>query len=190
MSALADLAADVLALDGQTIRRSLDRADGTGAMQGVSAWASTHELGLAQLQVDDKSHEITALPALLAMLNLHGSVVTMEAMGCQVESARQIIDQGGAYGLSVQENQPGLHRECEELFAWLRGPPPLDAEVVLGYAAQVDGGHGRRETRKGWSTEALEGWGTCARWPGLATLVMVEATRPRGDQESLERRYY
>jgi predicted transposase YbfD/YdcC len=190
MRALADLAEDVIALDGKTIRRSLDRAGGKGAIHVVSAWASTNELVLAQFKVDDKSNEITALPELLAMLNLHGSVVTIDAMGCQVELARQIIDQGGAYVLSLKENQPGLHRECEELFTWLRGPHPLDEEVRLGYDAQVDGGHGRIETRKVWSTEALEGLGTCERWPGLATLVMVEATRQIGDQESMERRYY
>lgn len=190
MSALADLAEEIIALDGKTIRRSLDRADGKGAIHVVSAWASTNELVLAQFKVDDKSNEITALPELLALLNLKGSVVTIDAMGCQVEIARQIIDQGGAYVLSLKENQPGLHGDCAELFAWLRGPHSLDEEVVRGYDEQVDGGHGRIETRKVWSTEALAGLGTCERWPGLATLGMVEATRQLGDQESIERRYY
>jgi predicted transposase YbfD/YdcC len=92
--------------------------------------------------------------------------------------------------LSLKENQPGLHQECEELFEWLRGPHPFDEEVVLGYDEQVDGGHGRIETRKVWSTEALEGLGACERWPGLTTVVMVEATRQVSDQESRERRYY
>ena len=190
MSALADLAEEVIALDGKTIRRSLDRADGKGAIHLVSAWASTNELVLAQFKVDDKSNEITALPELLALLNLQGSVVTIDAMGCQVEIARQIIDQGGAYVLSLKENQPRLHGDCADLFTWLRGPHPLDEEVVLGYHEQVEGGHGRIETRKVWSTEALAGLGACERWPGLATLVMVEATRQLGDQESIERRYY
>jgi hypothetical protein len=88
MSALPDLAEDVIALAGKTIRRSLDRADGKGAMHVVSAGASTNELGLTQFKADDKSNEITALPSLLAMLNLHGSVVTIDVMGCQVELAR------------------------------------------------------------------------------------------------------
>ena len=70
----------------------------------------------------------------------------------------------------------------------LRGPHPLEEAVVLGYAAQGDGGHGRLETRKVWSTAALEGLATCERWPGLATWVMGEATRQIGDQDSLERR--
>jgi predicted transposase YbfD/YdcC len=190
MRALADLAEDVIALDGKTIRRSLDRADGKGAIHVVSTWASTNALGLAQFKVDDKSNEITALPELLALLNLQGRVVTLDAMGCQVERARQSIDPGGAYVLSLKEHQPGLPRDCAELFTWLRGPHPLEEEVGLGYDEQGAGGHGRIETRKVWSTEALAGLGTCERWPGLATLVMVEATRQRGDQESMERRYY
>jgi predicted transposase YbfD/YdcC len=190
MSALANLAEEVIALDGKTIRRSLDRADGTGAIHVVSAWASLNELVLAQFKVDDKSNEITALPQLLALLNLHGSVVTIDAMGCQVEIARQIVDQGGDYVLSLKENQPSLHQECAELFEWHRGPHPVDHEVVLGYDAQVDGGHGRIETRKVWSTEALDGLSACERWPGLTTLVLVESTRQVADQESIERRYY
>jgi predicted transposase YbfD/YdcC len=190
MSALATVAGEVIALDGKTIRRSLDRADGTGAIHVVSAWASRNELVLAQFKVDDKSNEITALPELLALLNLHGSVVTIDAMGCQVEIARQIVAQGGDYVLSLKDNQPNLHRECEELFEWLRGPHPVDQAVVLGYDAQVDGGHGRIETRQVWTTEALEGVGACERWPGLTTLVLVESTRQVADQESMERRYY
>jgi predicted transposase YbfD/YdcC len=190
MSALAQLAEEVIALDGKTIRRSLDRADGKGAIHVVSAWASINKLVLAQFKVDDKSNEITALPELLAMLNLHGSVVTIDAMGCQVEIARQVVDQGGDYVLSLKENQPGLHRDCAELFEWLRGSHPIDEEVVLGYDAQVDGGHGRIETRKVWSTEALAGLAACERWPGLTTLVMVESTREILDQASMERRYY
>lgn len=190
MSALADLAEEVIAIDGKTIRRSLDRADGKGAIHVVSAWASTHELVLAQFKVDDKSNEITALPELLALLNLQGHVVTIDAMGCQVEIARQIVAQGGDYVLSLKENQPGLHRDCTELFEWLRGPHPLDEAVVLGYDAQVDGGHGRIETRKVWCTEMLAGLASCERWPGLATFVMVESSRQGADQASTERRYY
>jgi hypothetical protein len=107
MSALAQLAEEVMALEGQTIRRSLERADGQGAIHVVSTWASLNELGLAQFKVDTKSNESTALPELLAMLNRHGSVVTIAAMGGQVESVRQVVDQGGDAVLSLKENQPG-----------------------------------------------------------------------------------
>ena len=190
MNALANLAEELIALDGKTIRRSLDRADGKGPIHVVSAWAASNAIVLAQFKVDDKTNEITALPELLAMLNLHGRVVTIDAMGCQVEIAQQIVHQGGNYVLRLKENQAGLHRDGAERFAWRRGPHPIDQEVVFGYDDQVDGGHGRVETRKVWSTEQLDGLVSCERWPGLASLVMVEAIRQLGDKESVEQRYY
>ena len=190
MSALAELCSEIIALDGKAMRRSLDRADGKGPLHVVSAWASRNELVLAQFKVDAKSNEITALPELLALLNLEGNVVTIEAMGCQVEIARQIIDQGGEYVLSLKGNQPSLYVDCVELFAWLKGPQPLDAEVVLGMDEQVDGGHGRVETRQVWCTSALEGVVSCERWPGLTSLVMVESSRHIGGQDEVEQRYY
>jgi DDE_Tnp_1-associated/Transposase DDE domain len=132
MSALAQLCQEIIALDGKAIRRSLERIDGKGPIHVVSAWASRNALVLAQFKVDAKSNEITALPELLALLNLEGNVVTIDAMGCQVEIARQIIDQGGEYVLSVKENQPSLYEDCVELFAWLKGPHPLDEEMIFG----------------------------------------------------------
>jgi predicted transposase YbfD/YdcC len=190
MNALADLSQEIVALDGKTIRRSLDRADGKGPIHIVNAWASAHELVLAQFKVDAKTNEITALPELLRMLNLAGAVVTIDAMGCQVEIARQIQAQGADYVLSLKENQPGLYRDCDDLFTWLRGAHPLDQPVACGRADQVDGGHGRIETRRVWSTEALEGVISGERWAGLTSLVMVESIRQLGEEESVERRYY
>ena len=190
MQALVDLCQDIVALDGKTIRRSLDNADGKGPMHVVNAWASANEVILAQFKVDAKTNEITALPELLRMLNVAGAVVTIDAMGCQVEIARQIQGQGADYVLSLKENQPGLYRDCADLFAWLRAPHPLDQPVVFGYDEQVDGGHGRIETRRVWSTEALEGIVSSERWPGLTSLVMVESIRQLGEEESMEWRYY
>jgi predicted transposase YbfD/YdcC len=190
MSALVERCPEIIALDGKAIRRSLDRADGKGPIHVVSAWASRNALVLAQFKVDAKSNEITALPDLLALLHLDGNVVTIDAMGCQVEIARQIIDQGGEYVLSLKENQPTLYADCVELFAWLTGPHPLDEEIVVGTDVQVDGGHGRVETRHVWCTSALEGVGAGERWPGLTSLVMVESTRHIGGHDEVEHRYY
>jgi hypothetical protein len=94
MKALADLSQEIVALDGNTLRRSLDRADGQGPIHVVNAWASAHELVLAPCKVDAKTNEITALPEWLRMLTRAGAVVTIEAMGCQVEIARQMQAQG------------------------------------------------------------------------------------------------
>lgn len=131
------------------MRRSLDRADGTGPMHVVSAGASRHALVLAQGKVDANSNESPALPELLSLRNLEGKVGTIDAMGCQVEVARQSIDQGGDYVLSVKENQPSVYGESAELFAWRTGPHAIDEEVVCGSDEQGDGGHGRGEPQGG-----------------------------------------
>jgi hypothetical protein len=125
MNALADLSQDIVALDGKTIRRS-DRANGKGPIRVVNAWASANELVLAQLKIKAKTNEITTLHELLRMLNLSGAMVTIDAMGCQVEVARQMQAQGADYVLSLQENQPSLYRDCADLFTWLLGAYPLD----------------------------------------------------------------
>jgi predicted transposase YbfD/YdcC len=189
MQALADLRQAIVALDGKTLRRSLDRADGKGPIPIVNAWSSANALVLAQFKVDAKTNEITALPALLRMLNLTGAVVTIDAMGCQGEIARQMQEQGAEYMRSVKEHQPTFYSDCVDVFAWLRSPQPLAHPVTLGYAAQVDGDHGRSEIRRVWSTPIPEGLESCTRGPGLPSLVLVESIRQLGEAESVEQRY-
>jgi predicted transposase YbfD/YdcC len=189
MRALAHRAEEVMALDGHTSRRSRDRADGSGALHVVRAWASRHALVLAQVTGDDQSHASTALPERLARLTRHGRGVTREAMGGQGERARQLVDHGGDSVVRVQEHQPRVHRDGDELCEWLKGPHPRDQEGVLGDDAQVDGGHGRLETRQVWSTAAREGLGAWARWPGLTTWVLVASTRQVSNQGRRARRY-
>jgi hypothetical protein len=143
-----------------------------------------------KFKVDSKTNEITALPEGLRMLHLTGTVVAIDAMGCQVNMARQIQAQGADYVLSVKENQPSLYHNCADLFVWLRGPHLLDQPVMLGYDEQVDGGQGRIETRRVWSTAMLDGMGACARWPGLPSLVLAEPISQLGAEESVEQRCY
>jgi hypothetical protein len=155
MNALSDLSPEIVALDGKTIRRSLDRADGQGPIPLVKAWAAAHELVLAPFKVDAKTNEITALPAWLRRLNRAGAVVPIEALGCQVESARQMQGQGADSGLSFKENQPGLYRDGADLFTWRRDSHPRAHPGAGGRAEQVDGGHGRLETRRVWSAAPI-----------------------------------
>ena len=107
---------EVIALDGKTLRHSFDNATGQSALHLVSAWASENGITLGQLKVDGKSNEITALPALLKMLEVKGCVVTMDAMGCQKDLARQIVQQGGDYVLCLKGNQGSLHEETKCFF--------------------------------------------------------------------------
>src|SRR5262245_30443141 len=95
-----------IAIDGKTLRHS-----GTGgktALQLVSAWATANCLTLGQVAVSETSNEITAIPKLLALLELHGALVTIDAIGCQKEIATQVIERGGDYVLTVKDNQENL----------------------------------------------------------------------------------
>jgi hypothetical protein len=111
MQRFAETAEGVVAIDGKTLRHSFDRAAGTSALHLISAWAAEQRLVLGQLAVDAKSNEITALPKLLEMLSLKGTIVTVDAMGCQRDIAQQIIDQGGDYALALKGNQATLHAD-------------------------------------------------------------------------------
>jgi predicted transposase YbfD/YdcC len=189
MQALADLRQDSVALDGTTLRRSLDRADGKGPSHIVHAWSSAHALVVAQLKVAANTNAMPAMPAWLRMLHLTGAVVTIEALGCQVESARQSQDQGADYMLSDKEHPPTLYNDCVDVLAWLRSPQPLEQPVTLGSDEQVDGDHGRIAIRRVWSTPIPESLESCARWPGLTSAVLVEAIRQLGEAASGEQRY-
>ncbi len=102
-----------IAIDGKTLRRSFDRAHGKAAIHMVSAWATANELCFAQLAIEAKSNEITAIPKLLELLDLKGATVTSDAMGCNKEIARQITDQSGDYVLALKANQGTLHDEVK-----------------------------------------------------------------------------
>lgn len=185
---------EVVAVDGKTLRRSFDRANGKAAIQMVSAWATEQRLVLGQMKVAAHSNEITAVPALLSWLDLHGCIVTADALHCQKELARQVIEQGGDYVLALKGNQGDLHADVQ-LFLddAVAGRLP---EVSLQTHRTLDGEHGRHETRAYFVTGEvdwlIERHGADA-WPQLASIGVVEARRRvggPGGKESVERRYY
>ena len=181
-------------IDGKSARRSFEHAwDASGMAHLVSAYAADNKVVLAQIGVNDKENEITAIPELLAMLDLNGSTVTIDAIGCQREIARQIKEAGGNYLLQVKENQPTLHRKVKAL---------LDEAILENLAGwkgsrfeQTDGGHERIETRRLWLTREVKHLGPPLqqRWPSIRALAAVERERevigpPAG--KSTERHYY
>ena len=107
---------EVVAIDGKTVRRSYDRSRSRQAIHLVSAWASANTMTLGQVKTEEKSNEITAIPRLLELLDLHGCIVTIDAMGCQREIAEQIVDAGADYVLAVKDNQGRLYDDVRDLF--------------------------------------------------------------------------
>ncbi len=106
----------IVAIDGKTLRRSFDKSSSKSAIHMVSAWATANHISLGQVVVDAKSNEITAIPKLLEMLEISGSLVTIDAMGCQTEIARRIVEANADYCLSAKGNQPTLHQGIINFF--------------------------------------------------------------------------
>ena len=148
------LAGDIVAIDGKTLRRSFDQAAAKGAIPMVSAWANAHRLVLGQRKVDDKSNEITAIPTLLRMVELEGTMVTIDAMGCQKEIAKTITEQGADDVLALKDNHPTLHGEVQLLFEDVTADR-LDHMTAARYTT-TDADHGRLETRHYWITSDIE----------------------------------
>lgn len=179
---------ELIALDGKTLRRSFDKAGHKAAIHMVSAWSQANHLTLGQLATDAKSNEITAIPKLLKMLDISDSVVTIDAMGCQKAIAQQIVEQQGHYVLQVKGNQETLHDLVKDTFDELtgRGIPG----VPYSFHEEVDGGHGRVETRRIWTTEWTDWYPQRRDWAGLRSFVCVESERTINGQTSTDRRYY
>jgi predicted transposase YbfD/YdcC len=180
-----------VAIDGKTLRRSHDRANGLGPLHLVSAWSTDQGLVLGQVAVDDKSNEITAIPALLNVLDLAGAVVTIDAMGCQKPIARRIRRRGGDYVLALKDNQPTLHELVAHHFAVVGDGDP--AGLAPAAHQTVDKGHGRVEVRRCWASDDPEvlGWLDPKReWPDLRSVAAVAGERRVGGTTTVEVRYY
>lgn len=178
---------EIVPIDGKTLRRSHDKANGQRAIELVSAWTRRNRLMRGQIKVAEDSNEITAVPLLLR-LELQGCIVTLDALHCQKDTAAEILKQEADYVLSLKGNQGSLHQEVESLFEAI-----LD-ERTFGYEISrhetVDGEHGRIETRRYWHVNAPDYVKEKADWPGLVSVGMCEAKREVNGQTSQEKRYY
>jgi len=180
---------ELIALDGKTLRRSFDRASGKAAIHMISAWSAANGVVFGQVATDAKSNAITAIPKLLELLDIRGAVVSLDAIGCQKTLARQIIDGGGDYVLSLKGNQSTMRDEVgwwldEAIAGRLR-------EANLDYHRQVNKNHGRVETRQVWCTEQVGWFADRGQWAGLQSLVAVESERRLADGRiEQERRYF
>lgn len=176
----------VVAIDGKTARGSRDRANGQQPLHMVSAWAATNRLVLGQVATAAKSNEITAIPLLLKGLDIKGCTVTIDAQGCQKAIAQQIIEQEGDYIFTVKKNQPRLYRDIEALF---QSDDAAIKATIQQHETRNDG-HGRSEHRKIEVSEALTSLHTKEAWPGLRSVICIEATCTTDTKVTTERRYF
>lgn len=183
MTDFAAARAGVVALDGKSLRRSFDRAAGASPLHLVSAWAVDQRLVLGQMKVAADSNEITAVPALLKLLSLEGATVTVDAMHCQSETARAIVDAGANYLMTVKTNQPRLHDDVKLLMDD-PGAPADDVEET------VDGDHGRIETRRAEVIHDVAWLAESHGWPGLAAVGKITAAREIKGRQTVSVRYF
>jgi predicted transposase YbfD/YdcC len=191
LAANADLAGQIVAVDGKTSRRTHNRGAGREALHLVSAWATEARLTLGQRAVDGKSNEITAIPKLLELLHLEGCLVTIDAMGTQQAIARQIVEAGADYVLSVKENQPTLYREILWLFS--RVEHPDYPQLLHDTHRTLDKDHGRLERRVCQTITAPQHLASLTaegQWPGLRSVIAVHASRRVGTKLEEETRYF
>lgn len=181
------LAGQIVAIDGKTARGSHQRRCGKQAIDLVSAFVCGHGLTLGQLKTEEKSNEITAIPELIEALELKGSTVTLDAMGCQKEIVAAIIGKQANYVLALKANQDTLCSQVKRLFdvtEWLN----YKDFATAGHATQ-EKGHGRMEARRCVALASTQLNNTEA-WAGMQSVVMVESMRCTGDQCASEKRFY
>ncbi len=185
-----------IAVDGKTSRRSFDSGKGQAAIHTVSAWLCGAGLVLGQRKTREKSNEITAIPELLRVLDIGGATVTIDAMGCQTEIAKTIVDGEGNYLIAVKDNQPTLRQDIETTFAQaaderVRSRDELERPVVEVFE-ENDKGHGRVEKRRVELCRQLSWLTTAERWPRLAFVAQVirERTVVATGKTSVETAYY
>lgn len=191
VQSLSEKITGVIAIDGKTLRRSHDAAAGKKALHMVSAWAVENRLVLAQVAVDEKSNEITAIPVLLKQLALEGCIVTIDAMGTQTAIAAQIIDQKGDYALALKDNQGILYEEVQDTFALAQ--KEQFAQIQHQFHETIEKGHGRLEIRKHWiidDPEQMNYLDEAGKWKGFRAIGMVVSERRLGKEVSMETRYY
>ena len=178
----------VIAIDGKTSRRSGSKSKGKTGIHVVSAFAAHRRLVLGQVKVAEKSNEITAIPKLLDLLTIEGAIITIDAMGCQREIARKIIDKKADYVLALKGNQGSLRDDVGLFVAEQQANGFKDTQISRDET--VDGDHGRIETRTVTVIHDVAWLNHRHDWPGLKGVAVVESTRESGGQIERETRFY
>jgi predicted transposase YbfD/YdcC len=178
----------VVAIDGKTLRRSFDKAAERPAIHMVSAWCTEAGLALGQVKTEEKSNEITAIPALLKVLHLAGAIITIDAMGCQKKITQAIRAEDADYCIAVKDNQPRLAGFIQDWFGKAEGLDFVGADVLsIGDSTR---GHGREEERTVWLAPAPEELPNRTEWADVQSIIMAEALRTQDGKTSVHHRFY
>lgn len=189
-SVVETVGAQVIPIDGKTLKGSYDRGQGKSALHLVSAWSSEYRLVLGQVKVADKSNEITAIPALLELLDITGCIITIDAMGTQTAIASQIFNAKADYILALKANHPTLHMQVKD---WFEQRLIQGFEgITNSYDERIEKGHHRTEKRQVWCVpiSELPPLHNHSDWLGLKCVVMVIRVRHLWNKTTREVQFY
>jgi len=187
---IGSVAQEVIPIDGKSLRGSYDRTKGVKNLHLVTAWASEHRLVLGQFKVEDHSNEITALPALLELIDITGAIITIDAMGTQAEIIRLIRQKQGDYVVTLKSNHPTLYNQVKTWFEMAKSQQSEGIEV--SHDSRREKGHHRVEIRKVWAVPvaALGGLYKQEQCPDIQTIVCVERVRHLWNKTTQEVQFY
>ena len=187
-ASLQTVPGEVIAIDGKTLCNSANACTGAAPIHMVSAFGTDSRLVLAQQKVAEKSNEITAIPALLDLLDVTGHIITIDAMGCQRSIAKKIRDRGADYVLALKGNQGTLSNDVH-MFLESEVAKPVSMGISDTYS-ESDAGHGRVESRRCVVSSQIDWLEQKTAWRGLTSLAMIEETREFKGRISVERRFF
>jgi predicted transposase YbfD/YdcC len=176
----------LISIDGKALRASNDQ--GEPPVTIVSAWSARNQIVLGQTKTDEKSNEITAIPKLIDSIDVTGSIVSIDAAGCQKNIAEKLIESGADYLIALKGNQGHLHNEVSKFLSSIRDQNVYGENI--DESETVGKGHGRIEKRVCLTSTDTLLLPTTHPWKGLQTVIMIEAQRVLGEKSSVERRYY
>jgi predicted transposase YbfD/YdcC len=171
----------LIQIDGKSNRRSYDNHSGKKMLHALNAYAGEHHLSLAQMQVADKTNEITAIPELLRLLDIKGNTITIDAIGCQHEIACQIAESKSYYVLAVKGNQQGLYDQIQNAFSLL---------PITDIYNTIEKSHGRIEERTCSVLNDLRFIDEEHIWKDLSSVVRIQSKRTTKDIIEQETRFY
>ncbi len=181
---------EIIPIDGKSLRGSYDREKGLKNLHLVTAWASKQRLVLGQVKVEDHSNEITAIPALLELIDISGAIITIDAMGTKTEIVRLIRQKKADYVVALKSNHPTLYNQVKDWFATAKTQNFIGSE--MSYDSRTEKGHHRVENRKVWAVSVAQIGGLYKQeqWAGLRTIVIVERVRHLWNKTTREVQFY
>ena len=178
----------LIPIDGKAIKSATDKINGGNTPYIVSAFLQDLGISIAGVKVDDKSNEITAIPELLDLINIENCIITIDAMGCQKEIAKKIVEKNGHYCFAVKENKKNFYLDIKDYFDFIL-TETREKENIITYTT-IDKDHGRIERREHYIVYDIDWLYGKENWQNLSMIGMTRNYREINNEVSIQEKYY